>query len=198
MTTDFKVRIHKSPFLLILDRDGTVIEDKGYLSDPAGVELELGATEGLRAMLEAGAIPVVITNQSGVARGYFSRAAVDAIHDRLDELLARQGLAIKAYLVCPHGLDEGCECRKPGAALALRAAAETGLPLSDAYVIGDKLSDIGLAAVIGATGILVRTGEGHRHAGEAARRGFAVASDLAEAARLVIAARDARSDQCEN
>ena len=186
------------PFLLILDRDGTVIEDKGYLSAPAGVELEPSAIEGLRAMVEVGAVPVVITNQSGVARGYFSMAAVDAIHARLDDLLASQGLAIKAYLVCPHGPDDGCECRKPGAALALRAAAETGLLLSEAYVIGDKLSDTGLAAAIGATGILVRTGEGHWHAGEETRRGFAVASDLAEAARLVIAARDARVGQSEN
>lgn len=173
------------PFLLILDRDGTVIEDKGYLSDPEGIVLEQGAIEGLQAMVAAGAIPVIITNQSGVGRGYFSMTAVDAIHDRLDELLAKQGISIQAYLVCPHGPDDECGCRKPRTALALRAAAETGLPLSEAYVIGDKLSDTGLAAATGATGILVRTGEGDKHAATAEAQGFLTAANLAEAAQLV-------------
>lgn len=192
------MQVAPSPFLLILDRDGTVIEDKGYLSDPAGVVLETHTIEGLHALLETGAVPVVITNQSGIARGYFPMAAVDAIHARLDELLEQHDLAIKAYLVCPHAPDAGCDCRKPGASLALRAAAETGLGLSDAYVIGDKLSDTGLAAAIGATGLLVLTGEGSRHADEARRQGFAVVSDLAEAARWIIAAREATNKQVEN
>lgn len=198
MTEGLKVQIVQPPFLLILDRDGTVIEDKGYLSDPAGVVLTTHAIEGLHALLKAGAVPVVITNQSGIARGYFPAAAVDAIHARLDELLKQHDLAIKAYLVCPHAPDAGCDCRKPGAALALRAAADTGLDLSDAYVIGDKLSDTGLAAAIGATGLLVLTGEGSRHADGARRKGFAVVSDLAEAARVIIAAREAKNKQIAN
>lgn len=186
------------PFLLILDRDGTVIEDRGYLSDPADVALEARAMEGLRALVAAGAVPVVITNQSGIARGYFPPAAVNAIHARLDAVLEKHRISIKSYYVCPHGPGDGCECRKPGAALALLATAETGLPLQDAYVIGDKLSDIGLAAAVGATGILVRTGEGNGHAAEALRQGFAVVSDLAEAASLVIAARLTKSDRIKN
>jgi histidinol-phosphate phosphatase family protein len=173
----------------MLDRDGTIIKDKAYLSDPAAVELEQGAVEGLRRLIDHGALPVVITNQSGVARGYFPLDSVDAVHRKLDDMLSPYGVAPAAYYVCPHGPDDRCECRKPASELAIRAAHDFSLDLDTGFVIGDKLSDTGLAAAVGATGILVCTGEGSAHADEARRRGFAVARDLNEAADLVIAAR---------
>ena len=181
------------PFLVILDRDGTIIKDKAYLADPDDVELEDGAANGLRHLIDKGALPVVITNQSGVARGYFAASSVDAVHRRLDALLAAHGIEIAAYYVCPHGPDDRCGCRKPAAELALRAARDFSFDLRDAFVIGDKLSDTGLAAAVGATGILVRSGEGASHAAAAAGQGFAVARNLEDAAEMVIAARARRT-----
>lgn len=177
------------PFLVILDRDGTIIVDKNYLADPADVVLEQGAASGLREMISLGAVPVVVTNQSGVARGYFNLDTVDAIHEALDGQLLEHGIAMKAYYTCPHGPDDHCLCRKPATDLARRAAADTGLSLHDAFVIGDKMSDVELATAVGARGILVKTGKGASVADAAETKGYSIADDLMDAARLIKAAR---------
>ena len=156
-------RTDKPPFLLILDRDGTLIKDTGYLSDPDQIEFETGAIEGIRAMVATGAVPVIVTNQSGVGRGYFSQSDVDAVHERLSQLLSDKGVEIAGYYSCPHHPDEHCPCRKPGTLLGLQAATTRRLPLDTAIVVGDKISDMDFASRLGAQGVLVRTGaEPHR------------------------------------
>lgn len=174
-----------SPRAIFLDRDGTVIVDKHYLGDLDGVELERGAVEGLRRLSALGWRLVGITNQSGIARGLFDLAAAEAVNARVDALLAGHGIRVEGWYVCPHDAEAACACRKPAPGLALRAAGELGLDPAQGVVIGDKLSDVAVAAAIGARGILVRTGEGARHAAEAEARGFAVAADLAAAAALI-------------
>jgi len=171
---------------ILLDRDGTILVERHYLADPAGVELLPGAAEGLRRLATLGPL-VVVTNQSGLARGYFDRAALDAIHAEMRRRLAAEGVELAAIEVCPHRPDEGCECRKPRPGLALRAAARLGFDPARAVVIGDKACDVGLGRAIGATTILVRTGYGAREEAAGTCRPHLVADDLREAAELALA-----------
>src|SRR6185503_15969220 len=145
---------------VILDRDGTVIVERNYLSDPEGVELLPGAAAGLRKMQALGLRLVLITNQSGVGRGLFKMEAVEAVHERMISFLADQGIRLDSIFVCPHRPDEGCRCRKPEPALAHLAADRLGFNSADSVVIGDKACDIRLGENIGASTILVRTGYG--------------------------------------
>lgn len=174
-------------FPLFLDRDGTVIVDRHYLSIPADIVLEINAAEGLRAMIALGAIPVIITNQSGVGRGLFTHTEVNMVHLELDRLLQAEGIIIAGYYSCPHIPEDDCPCRKPEPGLALQAAAELGLTLDDAVVVGDKMSDLGLAKAIGARGILVRTGKGTECDVAATTQQFEVADDLLAVSELLIA-----------
>lgn len=143
------------PFLVLLDRDGTINVDKHYLADPDGLELLPHAARGLRDMQDRGATLAIVTNQSGIGRGYFDRETADAINTRLLEMLAPAQVNIAHVALCPHTPDDGCDCRKPAPGMALEAAEATGLPLDTAWVIGDKASDIGLAKAVGARGILI-------------------------------------------
>lgn len=145
------------PFLVLLDRDGTLIEDKDYLADPAGVVLLPGVVDGLRRLQAAGANLVVVSNQSGVGRGYFTARDVEAVHRRLAALLAEDGVMLEKFIFCPHTPDDHCRCRKPAAGMLEQAAAATGLPLADAIVVGDKASDIEAGKVAGCATVLLRT-----------------------------------------
>ena len=136
---------------LLLDRDDTILDDPGYLSDPAAIRFLPGAVEGLRLFHQQGWPIVVITNQSGIGRGYFGQAEVQAVHARFTELLKAEGIEIAGIYLCPHAPDEGCRCRKPEPALALQAASELGLDLESAVMVGDKLSDLELGRNIGAS-----------------------------------------------
>ena len=138
-----------------LDRDGTIVADKHYLADPAGLELLPNAVEGLRELRNLGARLVVVTNQSGVGRGYFAAEAVERMHARLRELLAAHGIELDGVYVCPHAPDDGCACRKPGSALFERAAADLGLDLGASFMVGDTDVDVEAGRRIGATPILV-------------------------------------------
>ncbi|WP_456431506.1 D-glycero-alpha-D-manno-heptose-1,7-bisphosphate 7-phosphatase [Thermosulfuriphilus sp.] len=157
--------------VVFLDRDGTINEEVGYLSDPRQLRLIPGAAEGIRELKLKGFRIVVITNQSGVARGYFDLDAVRTVNERLIELLEKEGAKIDGIYVCPHHprgtispYNVACRCRKPSPALAQQAAEDLRLDLRRAYVIGDKLSDLGLALNLKAKGILVLTGYGTREA----------------------------------
>jgi len=145
---------------VLLDRDGTIIVDQGYLSDPAGVEMLEGAAAALRRLVDLGMGLAIVTNQSGVGRGLFDADSVVRVHRRMTRLLESEGVSLDGIFVCPHAPDDGCACRKPGTELAERAAAELGFEPNDSFVIGDKASDIGLGVALGATTILVRTGNG--------------------------------------
>jgi D-glycero-D-manno-heptose 1,7-bisphosphate phosphatase len=141
---------------VFLDRDGTVIEEAHYLSDPAQVRLIPGAGRAIAALNHAGVAAVLVTNQSGVARGYFDEATVHAVHARLD-----------AVFYCPHlatapleTYQRDCDCRKPRPGMVEEARARLDLDGLPAFVVGDKALDIELARAAGATAILVRTGYG--------------------------------------
>ncbi|MCP4685532.1 MAG: HAD-IIIA family hydrolase [bacterium] len=153
---------------LLVDRDGTVIVDKDYLSNPDQIELIEGSVEALRSAAAAGYKLVIVSNQSGVARGYFGIEDVERVNARLLELLMEEGVQVDALYYCPHHPTEGvdpeftrdCGCRKPGPGMAEQAALELSLDLRRSIVVGDSLGDLNLARVVGAKPILVRTGYG--------------------------------------
>ena len=146
---------------ILLDRDGTVIVERHYLADPGGVELYPGAGQALARLVRAGADLYLVTNQSGIGRGYYGEAEFQAVQARLLELLAPFGAPIIATAHCPHGPDVGCDCRKPAAGLFARLAAAYHLDPAATAVIGDKASDIAFGLGIGSPcTILVTTGHG--------------------------------------
>jgi D-glycero-D-manno-heptose 1,7-bisphosphate phosphatase len=170
-----------SPKVVILDRDGTIVVDRPYLADPAGLEFLPGAAAGLRALHEQGLRLVLITNQSGVGRGLLSLGQLEAIHARLRRMMSEAGAPLEAIYFCPHAPEADCACRKPRSELLLRAAAELGFEPADAVVIGDKTSDIEFGARVGARTILIAPQVTDR-APEAGARPDFVAADLMQAA----------------
>jgi D-glycero-D-manno-heptose 1,7-bisphosphate phosphatase len=169
----------------ILDRDGTVIVHHPYLSDAAQVELLPGAAAGLRAMRDLGLGLVVATNQSGVGRGMFDRAAVEGVHRRMVELLAAQGVRLDGIFVCPHTPQDRCPCRKPATGLVQQAVRDTGLDPAASYVIGDNWSDIEMGSRVGATTFLVLTGLGREARSALQVEPSFIVEDLVAAARTI-------------
>jgi D-glycero-D-manno-heptose 1,7-bisphosphate phosphatase len=150
-----------------IDRDGTLNEDIGYVSRPDELKLFPWAAQSLRLINEAGFKAIVITNQSGIARGLYDERALEAINSRLIEELAAKGARVDGIYFCPHHPYFGvapyranCTCRKPQTGLVDAAAHEQNIDLSGSYVIGDKASDINLAKNAGAQSALVLTGYG--------------------------------------
>ena len=144
----------------ILDRDGTINEERHYLSSPDEVVLLPGAAEGLALMQDLGLGLIIATNQSGLARGYFNADRLEAIHERLFALLGDAGVRIDGIYTCPHHPQDGCWCRKPKPGLVERAADDFGFIPRNTFVIGDNRCDMELGKAVGATTILVRTGYG--------------------------------------
>jgi D-glycero-D-manno-heptose 1,7-bisphosphate phosphatase len=152
---------------LFLDRDGTLITDVGYPRDPAQVELLPGAIEALLDLQRRFAL-VIVSNQSGIARGLVSEAEARAVHDRVVELFARGGVSFAGAYYCPHAPGVGCRCRKPAPGLVLDAARELGLDLARSVLLGDKPSDIA-AGVAAGCGLVIRFGPDADGAGSTAR-----------------------------
>jgi histidinol-phosphate phosphatase family protein len=140
--------------VVFLDRDGTIIEDKGFLSDPAGVEILPSVVDALRLLREHGFATVIVSNQSGVARGYFDDDTVRTVNAEIARQLANDGVAIDGWYWCSH-YAEDCACRKPAPGLVHRAAAELGLTLDGGAVVGDRGSDVALGHAIGVPGVLL-------------------------------------------
>jgi D-glycero-D-manno-heptose 1,7-bisphosphate phosphatase len=166
---------------VFLDRDGTIIEDIGYLDRIDRLSLYPWSIDAIRALNRSGFRVVLITNQSGIARGIFTEAFVDEVHRHLASLLAKGHAHIDAYYYCPHHPDghvepyaRRCACRKPGRALVDRAVEAFGIDPTKSFVIGDKWLDVEMARAIGGRGILVRTGYG---AAEEQRPPAALAAD---------------------
>ena len=152
---------------VFLDRDGTIIEDVGYLERVGRIAMYPWSIDAIRVLNRAGLRVVVTTNQSGVARGYFTEALVDEVHRHIDSLVVQGGARIDAYYYCPHHPDaavetyrQRCECRKPGRGLVDRAVREFGVDPAQSFVVGDRRLDIQLARAVGARAVLVRTGYG--------------------------------------
>jgi histidinol-phosphate phosphatase family protein len=127
---------------LFLDRDGTVIEDRGYMRDPADVHLLPGAAEALSAIASGGWKLIVISNQSGVGRGLIARDEMESVQARFLEALESRGVPVTASYYCTHTPDEGCECRKPSPFLLQRAAKEHAVELGSSWMAGDREADI--------------------------------------------------------
>ena len=152
---------------MFIDRDGTLTEEVGYVNHPSRLRLLPRAAEAIRRLNAAGVAAVVVTNQAGIARGYFSPEMLEAVNDKLRQDLAGAGARLDGLYVCPHHPTEGeppyrarCECRKPRPGLLLRAAAELGLDLARSTMVGDKASDLVPARAVAARAVLVLTGYG--------------------------------------
>jgi D-glycero-D-manno-heptose 1,7-bisphosphate phosphatase len=153
---------------VFFDRDGTIIEEVGYLSDLKQLRLIPGAAAAIRRLNEAKLKVVLVTNQSGVARGYFTEAFVRETHDLLGELLGLEGARLDGVYYCPHHPKAGsspytaaCGCRKPETGMLEQAARELGIDIRASFVVGDKWSDVELGQRAGAHAVLVRTGYAH-------------------------------------
>ncbi len=145
---------------VFLDRDGVILEEKKYLSRVEDVVLTKGAPEAILCLSSLGLKVVVVTNQSGIGRGYFTEKEYHEVMEQMRSLLGGKGAAVDADYFCPHAPDEPCNCRKPSLGLARRAAKDLGIKLVDSFVVGDKISDMEMARAIGAKAVLVRTGYG--------------------------------------
>lgn len=173
---------------VFLDRDGTLIEDPGYLADPESVRLLPGAADAVARLNRAGFATIVVTNQSGIARGFLTEARYRATQTRLDALLSARDARIDAHYFCPHhpDLTGPCECRKPGTLLYRRAAERLALDLGASWWIGDRLRDVEPALVLGGRGILVLTGDGSAEVELPAASRFRVAANLEVAVDLIL------------
>lgn len=172
-----------------LDRDGTIIEDPGFLDDPEQVQLIPHAASAIRRLNEAGWAVVVVTNQSGIARGYYTEADYEAVRLRVDELLSRQGAKIDAHYHCPHHPSVAeCDCRKPALKHYLHAIGRFGIDAEKSWCVGDKTSDVIPAIRLGAHGLLVRTGQGEANKVTGKEAGFESVADLAAAVTRMLGA----------
>jgi D-glycero-D-manno-heptose 1,7-bisphosphate phosphatase len=174
--------VRASDKVVILDRDGTVVIDRGYLADPAGLEFEPRAAEGLQWFYAHGYRLVVVTNQSGVGRGLFPLQSVLDMNTRLEIMAEEIGVRLEGIYFCPHAPGAGCDCRKPAPGLMTQAASELGFDPAGAVVIGDKESDVIFGRQAGAATILIAPDS----TAETARIGADyVVPNLMEAARAV-------------
>ncbi|MGE5594979.1 MAG: D-glycero-alpha-D-manno-heptose-1,7-bisphosphate 7-phosphatase [Hyphomicrobiales bacterium] len=187
---------------VFLDKDGTLVHDVPYNADPARIALMPGALEGLARLADAGYELVVVSNQSGVARGYFPAAALRAVERRLQELAAPAGVRFAGFYFCPH-LPGGsvpryaceCVCRKPRPGLILRAAADLGLDLGGSWLIGDILHDIEAGRRAGCRTVLLDNGHETEWDLGALRTPHILAADLREAADRILEAEYARTEK---
>jgi histidinol-phosphate phosphatase family protein len=171
---------------VFLDRDGTLCEDPGYLHDPALVRLLPGVAEGLRRLAAAGWPLVLVSNQSGIARGLYQKSSFDAVNWRVGELA---GVRFAGTYFCPHhpGFTGPCECRKPALKLFRDAARDLGLDLARSWYVGDRMGDVRPAAALGGRGLLVTSATREADSAVARLEGFKSAPDLLEAASLILA-----------
>lgn len=177
---------------VFVDRDGVIIEDGEYVHRVEDLKLVPGAVEGLRDLSAAGFQIIIVTNQAGIARGFYTEEEYHVFSNQLLAMLEKGGVRIRAVYFCPHHPTEGiggykvdCLCRKPRTGMFQRAAMEQPIEASSSWMIGDKTSDIQAGNDFGLKTILVRTGYGGKD-GQCASEPDYVAADLLEAARLIL------------
>jgi D,D-heptose 1,7-bisphosphate phosphatase len=193
-------RLKKRP-AVFLDRDGTLIKDVGYLKYPSQIKLFRQTAGALKALRKAGFYLLVVSNQSGVARGYFSEAQVKKVHQKLQRMLKVQDAKIDAFFYCPHhpqgkvkSLSKHCDCRKPSTGMIRQALKRYPVDLKKSYVVGDKIDDLLLAYNAKVSGgILVRTGNGRKSERDLKKlklKKSVVVSNLAQAAQWILSRKD--------
>lgn len=170
---------------VMLDRDGVLIAEQGYLSDPDGVELLPGVVSGLTRLRDLGMGTVVVTNQSGIGRGYFGDTELQAVNARLRQLLRAHDVDVAGIYFCPHAPDDGCECRKPATGLVQQAVSDYGFQPEQGFVVGDRRSDIQLGQAIGATTFLVTQGYGQDFVNDPETQPDFIVDTLEEAAVII-------------
>ena len=174
---------------VLLDRDGTIVHDTGFLHEPDAVQLLPGAARAIRRLNESGWLVITVSNQSGIARGLYPEADYHAAQRRLSELLAAEGGArIDASFFCPHhpAFTGPCSCRKPGTKLFEDATAALGLNVARCWFVGDRPSDVAPARTLGGRALLVLTGQGAGHRAGAAALDVPVVADLAAAVDEIV------------
>lgn len=187
---------------VFLDRDGTINEEMGYMNHLDRFVLLPGAAAAIRSINESGLKAVVVTNQSGAARGYFLEELIDQVHRKMRDLLEEEGAFLDGIYTCTHappskGESGGCGCRKPKIGLMKQAAQELNLDLRESYVVGDRLKDVEMARNSGAKAVLVLTGYGRGELGllgptRKVEPDF-VAEDLAEAVEWILSDMSAKA-----
>ncbi|MBN1411637.1 MAG: HAD family hydrolase [Spirochaetales bacterium] len=169
---------------IFLDRDGTIIEDKGYIDDYGQVEFYPYTIDTLRS-LQSHFLLFIVSNQAGIAKGLISEAKVKILHKKMQSFLVDQGIWIREFYYCPHVKEDNCACRKPKPFFVQMAAGKYPVDIESSYVIGDHPSDIELAHNTGCTGIFILTGHGENHKNEI-RKGTVICTDLREAAEIIL------------
>ena len=188
MSTKDEEMFNKAVFL---DRDGTIARDVHYCSRPEDFEILPAVPLAIKMLNDSGFKVVVVTNQSGIARGYFTEEALARIHNRMVCELEKHGARLDAVYYCPHHPDEGCGCRKPGTALFYKAAADVGIDFTRSYMVGDMQMDIDAGKALGCRAVLVTTGNGIEDITDTPDY---TADSLLEAARWIVSGRgDLRS-----
>lgn len=183
---------------IIMDRDGTLCDEVGYVNHVARVRVPNRSVEAVARANRAGFQTVVVTNQAGVARGYFDETLIHDVHDRVRDLLGEGGARLDAVYFCPHHPDVGeapyrrsCQCRKPGPGMLRRARDEMGVDLESSFMIGDSIRDVEAGHAVGATTVLVRTGYGlgeiEHHSADWRVQPDHVADDLLDAVDWILA-----------
>lgn len=178
---------------VFLDRDGTINVEKNYLIDPAEFEFVAGVPQALKRLQDAGFLLVVVTNQSGVARGYFGLEDVDRLHEHMIALLAKVGVRIDRIEICPHHPTAGvadylkvCDCRKGKPGMLLKAADELQIDLAQSYMVGDKVADVEAGLAAGCQSYLVLTGYGQAHRQKVQNMLIEVLADLPEVVEHIL------------
>lgn len=176
---------------VFFDRDGTINEEVGYLSRLGDLKLYPNTPEAIRKLKDKGFLAIVVTNQSGVARGFFDESFVKEVFDKINEMLAKKGTRLDAMYYCPHHPNYGnqqyrktCLCRKPEPGLLIQAAEDLDIDLKRSYVVGDMLRDMDIANKVGAKGVLVKTGYGKFIT--ATDKPAYIAEDILDAANWII------------
>ncbi len=171
---------------VFLDRDGTILDELGYLGDPDKVVLYPGVHDALILVKEAGYLLLIVTNQSGVARGYFSLEDSIAVNLKMIRILSERGAAVDGVYFCPHLPDAGCACRKPAPGMVQKAETDFNVNLANSWIIGDTDKDALLGSEAGIRPLLVKTGKQDKGA---VPSGVPAVADLQEAARYILEAR---------
>src|SRR5438093_8690846 len=173
---------------VFLDRDGTIIEDAGFVHEPGKVKLLPGAAPAIKQLNEHGFLTITVSNQSGIARGLYTVADYTAVERRLAELLEAHGAHLDGGYFCPHHprFTGPCDCRKPATKLFRDAAQALDIDFTQSWWVGDRLSDVQPAATLGGHAILVATGATNLHQGQARANGVTVVADLAAAANEIL------------
>jgi histidinol-phosphate phosphatase family protein len=159
MTPEPVRSIEKLRPAVFLDRDGTIIDDVGYLADPAGISFYPGVPEALKRLQDGGFLLIVITNQSGIGRGFFDEETALAVNLIMLRMLKEKGVVLAAIYYCPHHPEDNCDCRKPELLMVQRALGDLGIDPSRSWVVGDIDKDVHTGTRAGLGSILVDTGK---------------------------------------